>query len=236
MNASLSLPAKLRPAKVRSAVRRRVFERSLRRVEPARRLPMEKLGGDYGAWHIPLGAVQPDWTCYCVGAGSDVSLERELLRRHGVTVRSFDPFEVWANVSLEELGTFPRYSFHVVAIAAEDGPLRMRGRQDHEHGSVSAAGLHEGDEFVMEGRSLESIAAELGDPRVDLLKLDIEGSEYDVLAATDLDALGVQVLCVELHHTSSPRRAHALLESLDRRGFDVVHVERPSDFTLLRRP
>lgn len=83
---------------------------------------------------------------------------------------------------------------------------------------------------------MQSIASELGDERVQLLKLDIEGSEYEVLAATDLDALGVQMLCVELHHTSSISRAHALLKSLSTRGFDVVHVEAPSDFTLLRRP
>ena len=85
-------------------------------------------------------------------------------------------------------------------MAAGDGPLLMYGRQDLEHGSVSAVNLYGAPQaFERPGRTLASLKAELGDERVDLLELDVEGSEYDVLAATDLRALGVRVLCVELH-------------------------------------
>jgi hypothetical protein len=34
---------------------------------------------------------------------------------------------------------------------------------------------------------------ELGDERIDLLKLDVEGAEYDVIPSFDLAALGVRV-------------------------------------------
>ena len=50
------------------------------------------LGSDYGGWTIP-DVVEPSWTCYCVGAGGDISFERELIGRYGATARSFEPDE-----------------------------------------------------------------------------------------------------------------------------------------------
>ena len=42
--------------------------------------------------------------------------------------------------------------------------------------------------------------AEFGDPAIDLLKLDIEGGEYEVIPSLDMRALGVKVFATQLHH------------------------------------
>jgi FkbM family methyltransferase len=73
----------------------------------------------------------------------------------------------------------------------------MFGRQDEKAGACPPR--------TSRGRvplsSLPSLAAEFGDQVVELLKLDIEGSDYAVLGSLDPPALGVRVLCVEPHHT-----------------------------------
>jgi hypothetical protein len=64
--------------------------------------------------------------------------------------------------------------------------------------------------------------AELGDERIDLLKVDVEGSEYGLLPTLDLPALGVKVFAVQLHHTGSVGEARELIASLASQGYDPV--------------
>ena len=63
---------------------------------------------------------------------------------------------------------------------------------------------------------------ELGDDRIDLLKLDIEGAEYEVLPTLDLRELGVKVFAVQLHHNGSVRQARALVARLREQGYEPV--------------
>jgi FkbM family methyltransferase len=204
------------------------------RVPLREAVPVEHLGTSYGGWYVPVGLIRPDWTCYCVGAGHDISLELALLERFGVRVRSFDPFERFAELARERVGDDARYTFHVTAVAPDNGPLVMVGRQDAERGGVSAAGLHEGDAFVKPARSLPSLMSQFGDDRVEFLKLDVEGLEYELLPSLDLGAMGVVVLGVEFHHTASPRRARQLIEALRDAGYEPVACKDRSTFTFVR--
>lgn len=225
----------LRPRKVRNALRRRWFEAWMRRVVVTPDSSLLHLGTDYGGWHVPDDLIDDTWTCYCVGAGSDVSFDLALIERYGARVRCFDPYAVFQRQAEQLAGDDPRFSFHLAAIAPQDGPLTMYGRQDLEQGAVSAANLYRVDTaFERPGRSLPSIMRELGDERIDLLKLDVEGIEYDVLGRLDLAELGVRVLCVELHHTASVSEARHLLVRLGAGGLTVVHRKAPTNFTLVR--
>ncbi|MBJ7331707.1 MAG: FkbM family methyltransferase [Solirubrobacteraceae bacterium] len=225
----------LRPAKIANAARRRVFERSLARAPIESRMPMVHLGTGYGGWWIPADTVTADWCCYSVGTGADVSFDVELLQRYGARVRAFDPYPRFGEMALEAAGHDPRYSFHPYAITAGDGPIELFGRQDEEAGSVSAVNLYGTRQaFVRSGRSLPSLMHEFGDNTVELLKLDVEGSEYEVLPTLNLDTMGTLVLCVELHHNESAGRARALLDDLRIRGFEIAARKDPTSFTLVR--
>jgi len=102
--------------------------------------------------------------------------------------------------------------------------------------SVSPAGLYESDSFIeLPGRTLPSLMAELDDERIDLLKLDIEGGEYDVVPTLDLTALGVQIFAVQLHHTGSVADARALIERLRRQGYEPVACRAAVKITFARR-
>lgn len=217
----MNLLRKLRPAKIRSALHRRHFEWALSRL-PLDEMETAHLGSEYGGWIVPAGVVERDWMCYCVGAGGDVSFDLALIERYGARVRTFDPDGEFARRALEEAGEEPRFSFHQFAIAKVDGPLRV----GYHHGpsrSVSAAGLYESTRFVeLPGRTLPSLMAELGDRRVDLLKLDVEGSEYELLPQLGLRALGVKILGVQLHHNGSLRQGREVIAELAEQGYRPV--------------
>jgi FkbM family methyltransferase len=214
---------KLRPAKIRAALRRRLFEAALERTPLHTGPRIVEVGSGYGSWPIPEGVVEPSWVCYCVGAGGDVSFDLDLIRRYGATVRAFDPVAAYIDSALAQAQGQARFSAHQAAIAKADGPLRMQLTHDRGSSSVSSAGLYDSDRFVeLPGRTLPSLMKELGDERIELLKLDVEGAEYEILPQLDLRRLGVELFAVQLHHTGTVRQARALIGGLAREGYVAV--------------
>ena len=112
----------------------------------------------------------------------------------------------------------------------------MQLTHDPNSESVSPVGLYDTDSYVvLEGRTLPSLMEELGDSRAELLKLDIEGGEYDVIPALDLRALGVEVFATQLHHVASVARARALLAMLAAQGYEPVACHPAVKLTFVRR-
>jgi FkbM family methyltransferase len=172
---------------------------------------------------VPAAVIRPGWVCYSAGAGGDVSFDADLIRRFDVRVRSFDPVRRFVDFAAAEMRDEPRFSVDRVAIAERDGPIEMQ--RTHHPGSqaVSAAGLFETDDWeLFPGRSLSSLMAEFGDERIDLLKMDTEGTEYDLLPSLDLRALGIKVLAACFHQNRSVREARNLIDYLGSAGYEAV--------------
>jgi FkbM family methyltransferase len=228
---------KLRPSKVRTALRRRQFEFRLDRMTPD---PYDgevlELGSSYGFWTIPTAPLDESWVCYCVGAGGDVSFERELLDRYGVaTVRSFEPDPEYIGRIEVEPEHRERFTVHELAIASSDGPIRMQRTHIPGSRSLSPVDLYDTSDYVeMPGRTLPSLMEELGDERIDLLKMDVEGGEYELLPTLDLSGMGVRIFCIQLHHTGSVRDARGLVELVRGQGFRLVVVRPTVRLTFLR--
>lgn len=227
---------KLRPSKVRNALRRRWFERQMPHLDLRETPGLVDLGSPYGGWTIPGALIEPAWVCYCVGAGGDISFDMELIGRYGVTVRSIDAVADYVTSALEQAGGDPRLSAYQAAIAVTDGPVRMQVTHDPNSQSVSSAGLYESARFIeVPGRTLPSLMAEIGDERIDLLKLDIEGGEYALLPTLDLRALGVKVFATQLHHTASVREARKLIAELRDAGYEPVACRSAVKIAFARR-
>jgi FkbM family methyltransferase len=221
---------------VSSALRRRWFEHRLAGTPVSGRCDPVALGSAYGAWMAPRAAIGPGWTCYCVGAGADISFDLELLRRFDARVRCIDPVpEYVASARASALGE-PGFSAYRAAIAVHDGPLRMQFTHHPGSRSLSSARLYDTHDFTeVPGRTLESLMAELGDDRIDLLKLDIEGGEYEVLPTLALPALGVKVFAIQLHHNRGVASARALIAELAASGYELVAKLEPVRLTFAHR-
>jgi len=181
------------------------------------------LGSSYGGWLIPSGLMGNSWVCYGVGAGGDTSFDMELISRYGATVRAFDPVAGYVELANERAGGESRFSAHQAALATVDGPIRMQVTHDAHSASVSAAELYDGHEHVvLPGRTLISLMTELGDDHIDLLKIDVEGAEYELLPTLNPRALGVKILSIQLHHTGSVRQARELIARLADQGYEPV--------------
>lgn len=174
--------------------------------------------------------------CYCIGAGADISFDLELLRHFDARVRCIDPVPEYLEVARASAQGEPGFSAYHAAIADRDGPLRMQSTHHPGSRSLSSAQLYDTHDFVeVPGRTLESLMAELGDDRIDLLKLDIEGGEYEVLPRLELPALGVKVFAVQLHHNRGVASARALIAELTASGYELVAKLEPVRLTFVHR-
>jgi FkbM family methyltransferase len=222
---------------MRSALRRRWFEHELARTRlapaPGR---LEDIGTAYGGWTLPVQAIGEGWTCYCVGAGGDIAFDIELVRRFGARVRTVEAVEAMVREAEQQAAGLAGLTVHHAAIATRDGPIRMQRSHDPQSRSVSAAHLYEGEQYVeLPGMTLTSLMESLGDERIDLLKLDIEGAEYDLLSSLDLAGLGVKIFSTQLHHVGGVRRARALVKELEARGYVPVACRPVVKLTFVRR-
>lgn len=88
-------------------------------------------------------------------------------------------------------------------------------------------------------KTLKSIMAMLGHDRLDVLKLDIEGGEYDVIKNMLADRLSIRQLLVEFHHNYRIIRFNQTLEALRRlgeAGFRIFRISpRSLEFSMLHK-
>lgn len=225
----------LRPTKVSNAVRRRVFEAALRRVRASQHSGVEDVGTSYGGWALPGGEIPHGGVAYCVGAGGDIHTDLELARRWGMTVRCIEPVEGFCAQAREESAGIANFVVVQAAVGVRDGPMRMTVSPHPGASSVSSAGLYLGTQSVtVQGRTVASLMRELGDTRIDLLKLDVEGAEYDVLPTLDLRGLGVGVFATQIHHNGGLRAGRQLIQLVRDQGYDLVGHRETIKLTFLR--
>lgn len=196
------------------------------------------LGNDNASWCICPTELSEESIVYSFGVGTDISFDLEMIRRFGVQVHAFDPTPrsiAWVRCQTPSEG----FVFHDYGISDHDGSVLFHPPENE--GFVSYSIFSRGSsEAVVEAPvyRLATIMKTLGHEKIDVLKMDIEGAEYDVL--TDFLAYDISVgqLLVEFHHCWKDvglQRTREAIRSLNRGGYRIFHVSpRGSEYSFLR--
>jgi FkbM family methyltransferase len=198
---------------------------------------------------VSLGEGAGEWTCapaglgsgsvvYSGGVGRDLGFERQLMARFGAEVHAFDP----TPLALEWFRGQPVMAglhLHELGLGDFDGTARFAGPRRPGRESYSAArsgGILPAIEAPV--RRVSTLMTMLGHTRIDLLKLDIEGLEYGVIADLVRSRLDVRQLLVEFHHRwreIGVGRSREALRQLRSAGYALVHVSASGrDYAFLR--
>lgn len=194
-------------------------------LRPQPRPDMVRLGDGMCGWWVAADLLGPDSVCYLAGAGEDISFDLALMDRFGCEVVSLDPTPraieyVAAHAPAEG------YHFLPVGLGGVDRVERFYAPANPAHVSHSITNLQQtSDYFEAELRTLETIMRERGDDRVDLLKMDIEGAEYEVLDFLMWRDLFPVTLCVEFDQPAPVWRTWRYVGQLRGFGYAVVKVE-----------
>lgn len=184
------------------------------------------MGSNYGGYVVPLSLLGANSTCYSCGVGEDVTFDLDLIAATGCTVRAFDPTPRAAEYAARIADLEPRFIFLPYGIWSKDETMRFYAPREKAHVSHSIDNLqHTESYFEAECLSLASVMAQLGDETIDLLKLDVEGAEYEILRNVVEAGIDVRVVCAEFHVVTSVRDMISEVRSLIEAGFTPVHAE-----------
>ncbi len=135
------------------------------------------------------------------GVGTDISFDLALQRRGVKHIYLFDPTPV-AQQFIATLHLPAIFSFYPYGLYGKDGmqTFYLPSKSHRVSGSsLNLEHLQSQKNIEVEMKKLSTILQELQIEKIDLLKMDIEGSEFDVLQNMIEEKIYPQQLCVEFH-------------------------------------
>ena len=184
--------------------------------------------GSICPWTIHPDGLNSNSVVYSGGVGSDISFEHELVKRFGCDVILCDPAPAGKRTMQLPENTIPQFHFFPVALAGHTGHLNLS--PPAEPGGDSYYASAKGDSSIeVPCTNLRDLMRKNNHNKIDFLKLDIEGAEYDIISEILEHRIPVRQICVEFHHGLVPgikrRQSIGAMLKLIRRGYKMLCQE-----------
>jgi len=186
---------------------------------------METLGTDYGGWSLPINSeLNENSIIYSVGVGEDISFDLKLQDKYHSKILLIDPTprairhfkeaqqyfknpenHFTGNIQPDYLNliqnlkpNFDKFSYIEKGLHNEKGKLKFYKQSNPDYVSQSLIPNMYSDKYdEVEVDTLKNMMRENNHAKIDLLKLDIEGSEIEVLNNMLDDKIFPTYLCIE---------------------------------------
>ena len=186
-------------------------------------------GHEDGRWYVDPTSLGPQSFVYSVGVGYDISFDLAMIRRFDCEVQAFDPTTL-AKVWLGRQRLPAGFRFHDIGLAHFDGEAVFSLPPRHSVSFTMKQVAHGTNEHRAQVRRLATLMADLGHSSIDVLKIDIEGAEFDLIDDLVTLAPNIRQLLIEFHDrlADSSGRSHTAqaVERLKGAGFKLFHVSR----------
>lgn len=190
-----------------------------------------KFGKRFADWTFCPDSIHKDSVVYSFGVGGDISFDLHLMKHFNLKIHAFDP----SPGSIAWIGKqdLPEgFHFHPYGLAAIDGEISFSEPIEPGVHSLFATNA---DEKTVEGLKqhilpvfrLPSIVKKLGHSEIDILKMDIEGAEYDVVDDIINMQIPVNQVLIEFHHRFAHiglNRTRQAISKLNEAGYKIFNV------------
>jgi FkbM family methyltransferase len=216
---------------LQAAIRKNQLSRSIKPEEVSHfaktiTCPHQWYGSSYGGFYLNPKLLKPSSVVYSFGIGEDISFDLKVIKNHHCKVFAFDPTPRTIRwISSQKLPS--EFIFQDVGLSETSGMVSFNipANPKRISGSLLKLGAEEqykSIEVMM--KSLEQLAKENGHNHIDLLKMDIEGAEYEVIGSILASDIKIDQLLVEFHDRcfdmKSPRSIQTV-EALKKHGFEL---------------
>lgn len=168
-------------------------------AKPEIRIGKRWFGSEYGGFYACPDPLHASSIVYSFGVGEDITFDEELISQFSCTVYAFDPTPKSIRFMAEKENK--KIHFTPVGIHGYDGTTDffLPKNPDYVSGSVKKhTGVEE--KITVPVKKFSTIAKELQHAKVDLLKMDIEGAEYDVIDNILASGVVITQILIEFHH------------------------------------
>ncbi|MBB4806186.1 FkbM family methyltransferase [Chryseobacterium defluvii] len=187
-------------------------------------------GNQYGGFYIASGKLNKDSVVYSFGIGEDISFDKAVIEKFGCKVFAFDPTPKSIKWVKNNTDVPTEFNFFPFGIDDRSGDVEFMLPKNESYVSGSAIkqkNVNEQRVVKVPMKCLSDIVQDLGHTSVDLLKMDIEGSEYKIIENILNTPVEIKQLLIEIHERffeDGKDRTRKLLSLLEEHGYKLFGV------------
>lgn len=187
----------------------------------------KRLGSDYGGWWVATNNLDDKSIVFSLGLGEDVSFDIGMMEKYKCKVYGFDPTPKSVKY-VETINLEDTFSFYKYAVSDENGTLTFNLPENEEYVSGSLEGISSSKNIEVVCKNIKTICDELQVDKIDVLKMDIEGTEYKVIKNMMESKIFPKQILIEYHHffdtltIDDTKNSISLLLSND---YELFHIE-----------
>lgn len=185
-------------------------------------------GGNHG-WVVDYSKLNSNSVVYSVGVGSNIDFDLALIEELKLAVYAFDPTPrsiEW----IKKQSLSKSFKFIPVGLGSNDGEMEFF--PPRKESSTHFSPIDRYDNLGVETikapvKTLKSLVQEFGHQTIDLLKMDIEGAEYDVIDNLEEQGVEINQILIEFHHMYkgiSLDDTKNAIDKLRKLGFELFHI------------
>jgi FkbM family methyltransferase len=184
-------------------------------------------GNKYGGFYVCPALLNEKSIIYSFGIGEDISFDKTINEKHDCHIYAFDPTP--KSISWVKSQTiFDKFHFYEFGINKVSGYVDFYLPQNPEHVSGSIVALnHSKDKLSVEMKSIKDILLILKHTHVDVLKMDIEGTEYDILEDVPNANISIDQILIEFHsrfYTYGNSKTRHAVKTLKKYGYEIFAI------------
>lgn len=186
-----------------------------------------------GNYYIDVSYVNQHDIVYSCGVGKNIEFDEALHKAFGCDIHMFDPTPVAIKYMAKQMNR-PYLKFYPWGVWIEDKtmPFYFKKEEKSEQQNLSVTNLFQTTKYlVLDCYSLPSIMKRLSHNRIDILKMDIEGTAMPVLEKLMESDICPRQMMFELEKGRTPlltfhKRMHRLLRQIKSKGYALYFQPR----------
>lgn len=187
-------------------------------------------GNSYGGFYVNPDLLHPDAIVYSFGIGQDTSFDDTIIQKHNCQVFGYDPTPKSIDWIASRTDLSPNFHFHPFGLDKKTGIAHFNLPKNKSHVSGSIINHQNVDEHNMvevQMKSFIDIVSENNHSYIDVLKMDIEGSEYAVMDSILESSIEIKQILLEIHERffdNGIEKTKKLLHSLHKHDYQVFGI------------
>ena len=198
-------------------------------LQPTCILSKEWYGSVYGGFFVHPERINEKSIIYSFGIGKDITFDKKCIKNHQCTVFGFDPtpksIEWVQQQKVSEKFNFFNYGISV--ISGIQHFYLPKNNKSVSGSLVMNETVNEDDMVAVNMQSFAAIIQDLKHNEIEVLKMDIEGAEYDVIDSILAANITINQFLVEFHDRIFPTaepKSKAFVEKMKANGFEIFAV------------
>lgn len=195
-------------------------------LTPTCNLSKEWYGSVYGGFFVHPERITKNSIIYSFGIGKDITFDKKCIKNHQCTVFGFDPTPKsidWVH----QQQVSEKFVFFNYGISTTSGIQHFYLPKNNKSVSGSLIineTVNEEDMVAVNMQSLADILKDLKHSEIEVLKMDIEGAEYDVIDSVLASNVTINQFLVEFHDRifdSKEPKSKAFVEKMIAHGYEI---------------